>query len=116
MSHVADFSLQADETPCTILYTIGDQKVDVGKATIMEPKEPLFHSRPIPPNVFKVSVASVKPGHENLPPPVLLGDDNETRGGLVIVAMLGGSCCGQRVCFVWRWLGAHPRARSLSKV
>ena len=40
--------MQADEIPCTILYTIGDQKVDVGKATIMKPKEPLFHSRPIP--------------------------------------------------------------------
>ena len=73
MSHVVEFSLQADETPCTILYTIGDQKVDMGKATIMEPKEPLFHSRLIPPNVFKVSVASVKPGHENLAPPVLGG-------------------------------------------
>ena len=73
MSHVADFYLQADETPCTILYTIGEQKVDVGKGTIMEPKEPLFHSRSIPPNVFKVSVASVKPGHENLPPLVLGG-------------------------------------------
>ena len=115
MSHVADFSLQADETPCTILYTIGDQKVDVGKATIMEPKEPLFHSRPIPPDVFKVSMASVKPGHENLAPLVIVGDDDETSGGLVIVAM-GGSCCGQRVCFVWRRPGAHPRARSLSKV
>ena len=115
MSHVADFSLQADETPCTILYTIGDQKVDVGKATIMEPKEPLFHSRPIPPNVFKVSVASVKPGHENLPPPILVGDDEETPRRLGIVAM-GGSCCGQRVCFVWRRPGAHPRARGLSKV
>ena len=87
----------------------------MGKATIMKPKEPLFHSRPIPPNVFKVSVASVKPGHENLPPLILVGDDDETRGGLVIVAM-GGSCCGQRVCFVWRRPGAHPRARSLSKV
>ena len=97
MSHVADFSLQADETPCNILYTIGDQKVDVGKAMIMEPKEPLFHSRPIPPNVFKVSVASVKPGHEA--PLVLVGDDDETPGSLVIVAM-GGFCCGQRVCFV----------------
>ena len=69
MSHVTDFSLQADETLCTILYTIGDQKVDVGKAMIMEPKESLFHSRPIPPNVFKVSVVSVKSGHENLAPP-----------------------------------------------
>ena len=99
MSHVADFSLQADETPCTILYTIGDQKVDVGKATIMEPKEPLFHSRPIPPNIFKVSVASVEPGHENLPPPTLLRMTRRHRGSLVIVVM-GGSCCGQRVCFV----------------
>ena len=115
MSHVTDFSLQADETPCTILYTIGEQKVDVGKATIMEPNEPLFHSRPIPPNVFKVSVASVKPGHEILPPLILVGDDDETPRRLVIVTM-GGSCCGQRVCFVWRRPGAHPRARSLSKV
>ena len=86
MSHVTDFSLQADETPCTIFYTIGEQKVDVGKATIMEPKEPLFHSRPVPPNVFKVSVASVKPGHENLPPLILVGDDNETPWRL-------GDCC-----------------------
>lgn len=86
MSHIADFSLQADETPCTILYTIGDQKVDVGKAMIMEPKEPLFHSRPIPPNVFKVSVDSVKPGHENLPPLILVGDDDETPRRL-------GDCC-----------------------
>ena len=65
MSHVADFSLQA---------------------TIMEPKEPLFHNRPIPPNVFKVSVASVEPGHENLPPPTLLVDDEETPRRL-------GHCC-----------------------
>ena len=52
----------------------------------MEPKEPLFHSRPIPPNVFKVSVASVKPGHENLPPLILVGDDDETPRRL-------GDCC-----------------------
>ena len=86
MSHIADFSLQADETPCTILYTIGDQKVDVGKATIMKPKEPLFHRGPIPPNFFKVSMASVEPGHENLPPPTLLVDDEETPRWL-------GDCC-----------------------
>ena len=73
MSHVTDLSLQADETPCTILYTIGNQKVHVGKAMIMKLKEPLFHSRPIPPNVFKVSMASVEPGHENLAPPLLGG-------------------------------------------
>ena len=114
MSHVAEFSLQADETPCTILYTIGDQKVDMGKATLMEPKEPLFHSRPIPPDVFKVSVVSVKPGHENLAPPVLGGMMMRPLGGLVVAT--GGSCYGQRVCFDWRRPGAHPRARSLTKV
>ena len=73
MSHVANFSFQADETLCTRLYTIGDQKVDVGKATIVKPKVSVFHSQPTPPDVFKVSVASVKPGHENLAPPVLGG-------------------------------------------
>jgi hypothetical protein len=72
-------SSQADETPCTILYTINGQKVDVGKATIVKPKEQLFHSRPMPPGVFKVSVASVKAGYENLAPPVPQGgDDDET--------------------------------------
>ena len=111
MSHVADFSLQADETPCTILYTIGDRKVDVGKATIMKPKEPLFHSRPIPPDVFKVSVASVKPGHENLPPLIPVGDDDETP------RRLGDSCNGWVLLWPKSLLcleaaGAHPRARS----
>ena len=86
MSHIADFSFQANEIRCTILCTIGNHKVDVGKVTIMEPKEPLFHSRPIPPTIFKVSVASVKPGYKNLPPLILVGDDDETPWRL-------GDCC-----------------------
>ena len=94
MSDIADFSLQADETPCTILYTIGDQKVDVGKAMIMKPKEPLFHGWPTPPDVFKVSVASVKLGHENLVPPLLGGDDDETPGRL-------GDCCNVGWFLLW---------------
>ena len=52
----------------------------------MELKEPLFYNRPIPPDVFKVSVATVKPGHGNLAPPVLMGDDDETTRWL-------GDCC-----------------------
>ena len=77
MSHVADMSLQADVAPCTILYTIGGQKVDVGKATIVKPKEHLLHSWPMPPGVFKVSVSSVKEGHENLVHLVPLGGDDD---------------------------------------
>ena len=39
-----------------------------------------------PPEHLQGSVASVKPGHENLPPLVLVGDDNETLRRL-------GDCC-----------------------
>ena len=72
-------SLQADVTPCTILYTINGENVDVGKAMVMQPKEQLFHNRLIHPDVFKVSMASVESVHENLSLPVALGgDDDET--------------------------------------
>ena len=44
MSHVADFSLQADDTPCTLLYDIKGQKVFVGKAAIVKLKDHMFHN------------------------------------------------------------------------
>ena len=62
--------LQAKETPCTILYLIKGQKVDVGKGMIMDPLQPTFHNQPIPAGHFRVSLSSVKSGHEDLPPPV----------------------------------------------
>ena len=68
MSDAADMSLQTDATPRTLLYMINGQKVDVGKATILNPKERLFHNQPIPVDTFRVSLASVKAGHEDLPP------------------------------------------------
>jgi hypothetical protein len=72
-------SLQADETPCTILYLIKGQKVDVGKAVITKPLEPKFHGKQIPVVHLRVHLSSVKPGHEDLPPLVLLGgEDDET--------------------------------------
>ena len=40
-------------------------------------------------------------------PNSILEDPMHHYGGLVIVVM-GGSCCGQRVYFVWRRPGAHP--------
>ena len=71
--------LQAKETPCTILYLIKGQKVDVGKGMIMDPLQPMFHNQPIPAGHFRVSLSSVKSGHEDLPPPVqYVGADDET--------------------------------------
>ena len=58
---------------------INDQKVDVGTATIQKPKERLFQGQLIPVGTFRVSLASVKAGHEDLAPPVWLGgEDDET--------------------------------------
>ena len=71
--------LQAKETPCTILYLIKGQKVDVGKGMIMDPSQRTFHNQPIPAGHFRVSLSSVKSGHEDLPPPVQhVGADDET--------------------------------------
>ena len=71
--------LQAEETPCTILYLIKGQKVDVGKAVIMNPLEPKLHGKQILVGHLRVNLSSVKPGHEDLPPLVRLGgEDDET--------------------------------------
>ena len=71
--------LQAKETPCTILYLIKGQKVEVGKGMIMNPLQPTFHNQPIPTGHFRVSLSSVKSGHEALPLPVQhVGEDDET--------------------------------------
>ena len=71
--------LQGEETPCTILYLIKGQKVDVGKVMIMDPSQRTFHNQPIPTGHFRVSLSSVKSGHEALPPPVQhVGADEET--------------------------------------
>ena len=79
MFYAADMCLQADETSCTILYLIKGQKVDVGKGMIMNPLQPTFHNQPKPARHFRVNLASVKSGHEDLPPPVWLGgEDDET--------------------------------------
>ena len=48
----------------------------MGKATIVKPKDRMFHNREMPDGVFKVNMASVFAGFEDLPRPVLV-DDNE---------------------------------------
>ena len=53
--------------------------VDVGKGTIVKPKDGLFHRRQMPDNALRVSVASVKAGCEGLPCSIQTnGEDDET--------------------------------------
>ena len=47
----------------------------MGKATIVKPKDRMFHNREMPDGVFKVNVASVLAGFEDLPPSVPVDDD-----------------------------------------
>ena len=79
MFYATDMCLRADETPCTILYLIKGQKVDVGKGVITKPLDLTFHNQPMPAAHFRVTLSSVTSGHEDLPPPVQHGgEDNET--------------------------------------
>ena len=79
MFYTAYMCLQAEKTPCTILYLIKGQKVDVGKGVITKPLELMLHSQPIPAGHFRVTLLSVTSGHEDLPPPLRLGgEDDET--------------------------------------
>ena len=62
-------------------HTLLDQRPEGGRGTwmIMNPLQPTFHNQPIPAGHFRVSLTSVKSGHEDLPPPVQqVGADDET--------------------------------------
>jgi hypothetical protein len=106
MFYTTDMSLQADENPCTVLYLIKGQKVDVGKAVITRPLELMFHDQPIPGGHFRVTLSSVKSGHEDLPPLVWLGGE-EDKTPMWLGNCKVGCCYGRRIFFVWRRPRAH---------
>jgi hypothetical protein len=58
-----------DDTSCTLLHIVNGDLTDVARATIHQPKSLTYHCRPIIPATFRVSLARVLPGHENLDPP-----------------------------------------------
>ena len=105
MFYAADMCWQADETPCTVLYLIKGQKVDVGKGVITKPLELTFHDQPMPGGHFRVNLSSVKSGHEDLPPTVRhVGEDDEALPR--IGSCMGWRCNGRRIFFMW----SRPRA------
>ena len=82
--------------------------MDVGKGTIVKPKDQLFHSRQMPDNALRVSVASVKAGYEGFPRPIQTdGEDDETPTQLGQAKI--GRSWGRKFFFVSRWPGAHQR-------
>ena len=55
--------------------------VDVGKGTIVKPKDGLFHRRQMPDNALRISVASVKAGYEGFPRPIQTEEAEEETDG-----------------------------------
>ena len=82
--------------------------MDVGKGTIVKPKDRLFHHRQMPENALRVSVASVKVGYVGLPRTIQTdGEDDETPTQLG--QRKNGRSCGRKIFFMLRWPGAHQR-------
>ena len=81
--------------------------MDVGKGTIVKPKDHLFHRRQMPDNALRVSVASVKAGYEGFPR--LKPMERMTRPPRSLANAKIGRSCGQKIFFVSRWPGAHQR-------
>jgi hypothetical protein len=59
---------QDDQVECTFLLNVSNELKDVAKGSIIQPLDHIFHTRPMPPDVFRVSVAQVLPGYEDLDP------------------------------------------------
>ena len=57
------------DTKCTLQGYVDGELVDVARAEIVQPLEPLFHGNPMDPNFFRVKVAHALPGHESFDPP-----------------------------------------------
>ena len=64
------FSQGTADVPCTLLHFVGAELVDVGKGTIVQPGNPMFHSNPMPPTMYRVEVVRVLPGCDELLPPI----------------------------------------------
>ena len=50
---------QADTVPCTFLLNVKNELKDVAKGSTVKPLDFIFHTRRMPPGVFRVSVDQV---------------------------------------------------------
>ena len=64
------FSQGTANVPCTLLHFVGTELVDVAKGRIVQPGNPMLYGNPMPPIVYRVEVARVLPGCDELLPPI----------------------------------------------
>ena len=63
------FSQGAADVPCTLLHFMDGELIDVAKARIVQPGNPVFHGNPMPPTVYRVQLVRVLRGCDDLLPP-----------------------------------------------
>ena len=87
------FSQGAADIPCTLLHFVNDELVDVAKGKIVQPGNPVFHGKPMPPTVYRVELVRVLPGCNELLPPIrparANGDDVMTLSACLSWPLLG---------------------------
>ena len=64
------FSQGAADVPCTLLHFVNDELVDVAKGKIVQPGNPVFHGKPMPPTMYRVQLVRVLPDYDKLSPPI----------------------------------------------
>ncbi|KAI4973105.1 hypothetical protein ZWY2020_028813 [Hordeum vulgare] len=57
------------DVPCTLLHFMGGELIDVAKGRIVQPGNPMFHGKPMPPTTYRVQLVRVLPGCDDLLPP-----------------------------------------------
>ena len=73
---------QANKVRCTFLFEVDNELKDVTNASIVQPLQRKFHCMDMRPDVFRVVLAWVFPGCEELDPPYQLpGADSELKLG-----------------------------------
>nr|BDI54557.1 putative reverse transcriptase [Triticum aestivum]BDI54625.1 putative reverse transcriptase [Triticum aestivum] len=60
----------AADVPCTLLHFVNDELVNVAKGKIVQPGNPVFHGKPMPPTMYRVQLVRVLPGCDELLPPI----------------------------------------------
>ncbi|KAI4983499.1 hypothetical protein ZWY2020_025365 [Hordeum vulgare] len=57
------------DVPCTLLHFMGGELIDVAKGRIVQPGNPMFHGKRMPPITYRVQLVRVLPGCDDLLPP-----------------------------------------------
>ncbi|KAI5002895.1 hypothetical protein ZWY2020_027545 [Hordeum vulgare] len=75
------------DVPCTLLHFMGGELIDVAKGRIVQPGNPMFHGKPMPPTTYRIQLVRVLPGCDDLLPPFHRRADKDDVMTLALLAL-----------------------------